>query len=84
MPMADEFPKIRKTRSWSRMIGGSIRRTLLFLLRVDRDEIRIEEVETQSGRIVGSETFSRHAFTNSKALRSYERSHRSGRHERDK
>ena len=84
MPMADEFPKIRKTRSWSRMIGGSIRRTLLFLLRIDADEIRVDEVDSHSGQIVGSEKFSRHAYTNSRALNSYERSHRSGRHERDK
>jgi hypothetical protein len=80
----DDFPSIRKTKSWRRMIGGSIRNTLLFLLRVDRDEIRVEEVETGSGRIVGSEQFSRHAFTNSRALRAYQRSHRSSKHERDK
>lgn len=84
MPNMDEFPKIRKTKSWSRMIGGSIRITLLFLLRIDSDEIRVDEVDTHSGQIVGSEKFSRHAYTNSRALRSYEQSHHSSRHERDK
>gem|GEM_PF-2240680 len=74
-------PRIRATATGLRISPAINRRGILFLSETDEDEIKIEEVDPQNGRLVERSRLSRQAYTDAEAIRVYRATRRRSRRE---